>query len=154
MKHLLTFLVLLVMQVTASMADNNFGNFDPEKYNRELEAAITREAKLTPQEAQAFFPVYREMQNKLRELFNKGRELHHSCPVSEKDALAVIKGMDSNELEIKRVLQHYHARFLKVLPATKVLACIKAEERFNRNMMKDFARQVNERQKPSFRKKR
>ena len=38
--------------------------FDPERYQRELEAFICREACLTKQEAQAFFPLYRQMQQK------------------------------------------------------------------------------------------
>lgn len=155
MKKILTIAMLLLMHVTVSLADNNYGNFDPERYNRELEAAMTRDAKLTPQESQAFFPVFWEMQKKVRELFMKGRELARKRPASEAEALEIIKGIDANELAIKKLEQQYHARFLKILPASKVLACIRAEVRFNRNMMRDFAKQnVPNPQKPHFRPKK
>ena len=36
--------------------------------------------------------------------------------------------------------EQYHKQFMKVIPATKVLKLIRAEERFNRNMMRHFSR--------------
>ena len=40
--------------------------FSPEKFDAELQEFITAQAKLTPQEATKFFPIYKEMQGKQR----------------------------------------------------------------------------------------
>lgn len=112
--------------------------FDPQKYQDDLESFITKEAKLTPQEAQAFFPLFREMQQKLRGLYKKQRQLYRTPPTDENAALEAIKNGDCIDIKIKKILQTYHQNFLKVLPATKVLACIRAEEHFNRNMMRNM----------------
>lgn len=114
-------------------------SFDPEKYNRDLECAISKEAKLTPQEAQAFFPVFREFQQKQRELYKKQRQLHKACPKTEKEAQTIINDIDATDIAMHKLQQSYHARFLKILPATKVLACIRAEEAFTREMMRKVA---------------
>ena len=120
--------------------NDTFGKFDPEKYQRDLEAFITKEARLTPQEAQAFFPVFRELQAKQRAIYMKQRKPDKPAVFDNKLAMEAIRYHDMQEIEIKKLQQQYHNRFLKILPATKVLICIHAEERFNRNMMRNMTR--------------
>lgn len=117
-----------------------FGKFDPARYQRDLEAFITKEARLTPQEAQAFFPLYRELQAKQRAIYMKQKKLDKAMFIDNKVAMEAIRNHDAQEIEIKKLQQTYHNRFLKVIPATKVLICIHAEERFNRNMMRNMAK--------------
>ena len=112
--------------------------FNPKKYQEDLERFIAKEPKLTSQEAQNFFPLYRKMQQKLRELYKKQRQLYRTPPTDENAALEAIKNSDCIDVKIKKILQTYHQKFLKVLPATKVLAVIRAEEHFNRNMMRNM----------------
>lgn len=113
--------------------------FDPEKYQKDLECFIAGQAQLTQQEAQNFFPVLREMQKKMRDLGRQQRALlKKETFTNEKAALDAIKKGDEIDIQIKKLQQHYHARFLKILPATKVLKCIHAEERFNRNLMRNI----------------
>ena len=59
----LCFLFVSVM-LTMSMGAQDQQKFSPEKFDAELQEFITNEAKLTPQEAAKFFPIYMEMQNK------------------------------------------------------------------------------------------
>lgn len=114
--------------------------FNPEEYQRKLEAHITKFAGLTTQESQRFFPLFREMQQKQRTIFMKQRKRSWSMFSDNKAALEAITKHDEAEIQIKKLQQNYHKRFLKVLPASKVLKCIVAEEVFNRKMMKGFAR--------------
>ena len=140
MRHIFLTIVTMFALVLSVSADNlNEGKFDPERYNRELETFVVNEAKLTPQEAQAFLPLFREMLQKQRELFKKQRELQHKQPTDEQSALEAIKGMDCVDIQMKKLQQNYHNRYLKVLPAVKVFYCIKAVEHFNRDMMKKMA---------------
>lgn len=114
--------------------------FNPEEYNRKLECFITQEAKLTASEAQVFFPVFREMLEKQRAIYNKNRQLFKKGLANEQLALEIIRMRDEQEIQIKTLQQQYHTRFLKILPASKVLKCIYAEERFNRDMMRNMFR--------------
>ena len=57
--------------------------FSPEKFDMELHTFITEEAKLTPQEAAKFFPVYKEMQAKQRTLYKRQRSMERACPQDE-----------------------------------------------------------------------
>lgn len=144
------FLLIFVMFLSVVCADaqqqpqrNGAPRFNPEKFIADLERFISREAHLTQQEAAAYFPLMREMLDKQRELFKKHRQLERTVPHTDKEAMALITDMDKLDMEIKKVQTCYHAKFLKVLPATKVLACIKAEERFKHASMERMARGKN-----------
>lgn len=153
MKYIITLILALVM-VLPSPAQNNDSRqdertegrkdeqkkFDPERYQRELEACIIREACLTKQEAQKFFPLYREMLQKQRAIYMKKNVFDKAAYNDNKAAEAVILAYDERELSIKKLQLQYHKQFIKVMPATKVLKFIRAEERFNRNMMRNFSR--------------
>ena len=110
--------------------------FSPEKFDAELRAFITEEAKLTEQEAAKFFPVYKEMQDKQRVIFGRQGALVMSKPEGEKACLEAIRQSDENDLEMKRIQKVYHEKFLKMLPASKVYAILRAEVKFHRRLLK------------------
>lgn len=113
--------------------------FNPEQYQRDLECYITKKANLTQQEAQVFFPLFREMQTKQRALFKKPKHFDRKVFTDNNAAYEAILQFDEKELEIKKLQANYHKKFLKILPATKVLQCIHAEDEFNKKMMSKFA---------------
>ena len=110
--------------------------FSPEKFDAELQEAIVKEANLTEKETAEFFPVYKEMQKKQRELFDRQRKMGRDKPQDEKGCADAIRERDEVELEMKKIQQEYHNRFLEVLPAQKVYDILKAEDRFHRNMLR------------------
>ncbi len=112
--------------------------FSPEKYQADLEQFITKEAGLTAQEAAAFFPLLREMQEKQRAIYNQMKAEGMVKPADEKACKKAIQKRDQMELELKNIQQTYHNKFLSVLPASKVFDAIIAEERFNRRMFRNW----------------
>lgn len=120
--------------------------FDKERFIKEQEQYITTQAHLTPKEAAAFFPLFREMQEKQRELFMKHRQLERTKVQNNNDAKQLIKNLDNLELQIKQLQIKYHSKFYSVLPAMKVLECIKAEERFKHETMEKMARRKGKQQ--------
>ena len=110
--------------------------FDPKRFEADLEQFITTHAVLTPAEAAKFFPVYRQMMKKQRMLFDEMRRFHHVNPKDNDACADAIRRQDELDIEIKQLQQEYHARFMIVLPASKVLSVIKAEEQFHRQMFK------------------
>jgi Spy/CpxP family protein refolding chaperone len=105
--------------------------FSPEKFQADMEQFITQEANLTPQESAAFFPLFREMQNKQRGLFNRLRHLSKIKPVDDRGCRKVIDQMDDLEIQLKQIEQNYHVRFYKILPPSKVFDVISAEHNFH-----------------------
>lgn len=110
--------------------------FNPAKFEADLEQFITMNACLTPQEAAKFFPVYRQMMKKQRVLFDEVRRARQINPRDNEACAESIRKQDELDLQIKLLQQEYHARFMILLSPSKVLAVIKAEERFHRQMFK------------------
>ena len=112
--------------------------FSPEKYQADLEQYITKEACLTPQEAAAFFPLFREMQKKQRALYNKMRDDVRIKPTDEAACKKMIQKRDQVELELKSIQQTYHNKFFSVMPASKVFDVIKAEDNYHRGLLRNM----------------
>ena len=141
MKRMFLAIVVLTFCLIANAQDDKRftpGKFSPEKFDAALQHYITNEAKLTQQEAQKFFPVYREMQNMQRPLFDRQRKLVTEQPQDEASSLKAIRERDDIDIEMKRLQKTYHERFLELLPASKVYSIIKAEDNFYRNMFRRF----------------
>lgn len=145
MKRLFSMLILVMLTLSIGAQENKKQQqppqrFSPERFEAELQAYITKEANLTPQEAAKFFPVYKEMQEKQRVLFGRQSLQGFAKPQDEQGCLKSIKESDEIDLELKRIQQSYHLRFLELLPASKVYDILKAEQGFHRHMMRNWGR--------------
>ena len=141
MKKLLVFAVLMLMGVLGASAEEQ-QKFSPEKFQADLEQYITTEAGLTNEEAAKFFPLYREMQQKQRVVYNKMHELF-KLPHDEASCKRAVQRRDQLEIELKQIAQTYHNKFLRVLPASKVIGTIIAEDKFHRRAFRKLGQQRN-----------
>lgn len=141
MKKLLVFAVLMLIVVLGASAEEQ-QKFSPEKFQADLEQYITTEAGLTNEEAAKFFPLYREMQQKQRVVYNKMHELF-KLPHDEASCKRAVQRRDQLEIELKQIAQTYHNKFLRVLPASKVIGTIIAEDKFHRRAFRKFGQQRN-----------
>ena len=141
MKKLLVSTVLMLMVVLGAQAEEQ-QKFSPEKFQADLEQYITTEAGLTNDEAAKFFPLYREMQQKQRVVYNKIHELF-KLPHDEASCKRAIQRRDQLEIELKQIAQTYHNKFLRVIPASKVIGTIVAEDKFHRRAFRKFGQQRN-----------
>lgn len=128
--------LLVALTVAAQAPNSQPQRFSPEKFQADLEQYITKEACLTPQEAAKLFPVYREMQSKQRSVFERQRKLGWVKPADEKGCEKAIKQRDELDLELKRIQQTYHHKFLSIISASKLYDVINAEDRFHRQMLR------------------
>ena len=120
--------MLMMLSSIFSYAQQPQPKFDPAKFEADLQQYITTEAGLCASESQRFFPVYKEMRTKQKALFNQMRRYRKAELNSEKACEEAIKLQDRLDVEMKDLQQAYHQKFLKILPASKVLKVIKAEE--------------------------
>lgn len=139
MKKKLIYLLISLM-FTLNIGAQNQQKFSPEKFDAELHDFITSQAKLTPQEATKFFPIYKEMQGKQRAIYEKQRILGMQRPHDESSCLKAIRERDAIDLELKRIQQCYHEKFLEIMPASKLYEVLQAEDRFHRRMLRRFNR--------------
>ena len=139
MKKIL-FVVCSLLLALNLFAQQEKPNFDPAKFEAELEQFVTTEACLCPNEASAFFPVYREMRKKQKVIFDQIRRSRHTDTSNDKACEEAIQKQDRLDLEIKQLQQDYHNQFMRIIPASKVLKVIRAEEKFHRQYFRKMAK--------------
>lgn len=136
MAKMLFFATLMLGSLSISAQEKKRPPFNPKKFQAELEQYITTHAGLTPTEAAKFFPMYRQMAEKQRTLFDEMRRIHFVNPKDNGACAEAIRRQDELDIEMKQLQQYYHGRFMLILSPSKVFNVIKAEERFHRQMFK------------------
>ena len=137
MRKILLSIAVLLLSVSTALADNP-QKFSPEKSQADMEQFITKEAGLTADEAAKFFPLYREMQQKQRVVYKQIKEVWKEQPADEAAYKKAVEKRDEQEIQLKQILQSYHGKFFKVLPASKVYRVIIAEDKFHRNAFRQW----------------
>ena len=131
-------ITLLCLVFTLTLSAQGPQRFSPEKFQADLEQYIVTEANLTQQEAAKFLPLYREMQQKQRAVYERQRQLGWGKPADEKGCEKAIRQRDEYDLELKRIQQTYHNKFLSIISASKLYDVINAEDRFHRQMLRGW----------------
>ena len=144
MKRIATLMLILfctVSIVTAqeSKHNNNRRRFSPQEYQEQQKTFITEQAKLTPQEAEAFFPLYFDLQKKKwainKEARGNARFKRGETP-SEEQCVTMVNDFADAKVKIAQLEKEYIALYLKVIPAQKIMMIQHAEERFQREMLR------------------
>lgn len=146
------FLIILILLLTSPALvvgqnvpprDKCMEPISQEQYDRQLEQFIVQDAMLTPQEAADFFPVFEEMRQKQRVIYDELKRKGREYPISDEDCEEAIRDRDRLEIELKEIQQTYHNKFLSLLPASKVIRILNAEDRFHRDMLKGCGKDKN-----------
>jgi Spy/CpxP family protein refolding chaperone len=102
---------------------------------------LTQRLDLTPEEAQAFWPVYNDYQeerDKIKSAMRSARKAMRENPEDRSDA--ELAKMVDNEIAYKQqdldLLKKYHSEFKRVLPIRKVAMLYGSEEEFKRELLK------------------
>lgn len=137
MKKSLLILVCLMLALTGMAQEQKFS---PEKFEADMEAFITKEAKFSESEAAKFFPLFREMHQKQRGLYTKMRNYGKEKPATDDACAAAIRERDKLNIEKIQLEQTYHKKMMQVVSPSKVYDAIRAENKFHRQMMKGWQR--------------
>ncbi|MBQ0023623.1 MAG: hypothetical protein KBT29_10345 [Prevotellaceae bacterium] len=111
--------------------------FSPENFIKELKGFVTREAQLTPDEANKFFPLFFEMHEKTRKIQETQRDLiikSMRCDenkMSESDYAKIVDQLTKLEVSSKEVEHAYYKKFHTVLSWKKVYKVRNAINRFH-----------------------
>ena len=147
-KHLLTLLLLFFMAITASAQgqQRNKPHFSPEEFQAKQQAYITEKAGLTPEEAEAFFPLFFELQKKKFDLERGARKdfkKQRNEQMTEEECRKFVYNMADVKIEIAKLEREYIDKYLEVLPACKVRRVQHAENSFQRDLMKKMIEHRN-----------
>ena len=140
-KNLLTSLLLFFIALTASAQEQQKSrpHFSPEEFQAKQKAYITEKAELSPEEAEAFFPLFFELQKKKFDLERAARKdfkKNRNEQMSEEECRKFVYHMADTKVEIAKLEREYTDKYLEVLPACKVRKVLHAECTFQRDLIK------------------
>jgi hypothetical protein len=130
----LTLFIAFMFALSVGVKAQGKGGFNPARFEAELEHFITVEARLSPKEAAAFFPVYKEMRKKQMAYFSQDRFLRYVDVNDDKACAEALSKHDENDIAMKELQQEYHRKFLKILSPSKAFMVVRAEEKFHRQL--------------------
>ena len=134
-------MLLFFIAITASAQDNHRKrpHFSPEEFQAKQRAYITEKAELTTEEADAFFPLFFELQKKKFDLERNARKdfrKQRGEQMSEEECRKFVYNMADVKIEIAKLEREYTDKYLQVLSPCKVRRVQFAEGSFQRDLMK------------------
>jgi hypothetical protein len=105
----------------------------PDEFRAKQKEVITETARLTPQEAAAFFPVYFELQDRKRKLNDKmWKEIRRSKNdnITEAQYGEMIETISNTRIALAQLDEEYIGKFRKILSNKKIFLVQRAELRF------------------------
>lgn len=108
-------------------------------------AYITEQLNLTTEEAQKFWPIYNANEekqfvlrhNKMRSIISKFDE-NSIDKISEKEAISLIDQIETIDDELHNSKKLYIKELKTVISAKKIIKLKKAEDDFNKKLMKQY----------------
>lgn len=136
MKKIISVLCALALVGAVAFAQKSEKKGDKEQWREKVRAEqvalITEELNLTEAEAQAFWPVYNEVQAQRREAFKASIEAMKALKkgVDGNDAAQLLDNYVAAKDNCAKVDEQALQRYKKVLPIEKVAKLVLAEEKF------------------------
>lgn len=130
------------MSAAAQAPQRGGHRFSPEEFAQKCDCFITNEAKLTPQEAQKFLPLYHAMKDAQRKLMQEKGQLMREAMKDEsndKQNLKTLERIIAIDRQVVDIEHDYQKKMLKVLSPSKLLKVKGAEKKFERQMLHNMA---------------
>ncbi len=143
MKNAIITLLLLLPAVVWGQMENP-PQLTPEK-RKEIEsmkvAYLTSQMDLSPEEAQVFWPVYNQFRDEMDAHRKEGRKKYdlfrvNQDELSDSDMIEHMEYKFDHEREAIAIEEKYFKQFVEILSPQKVLAMMKAEEGFKRELLR------------------
>jgi Spy/CpxP family protein refolding chaperone len=135
-KHPTLIVSLLLLLLAGSIRAQDT---DPTPARQRIESAkialITNRINLSPDQAQAFWPIYNEYNAKKVELNKRIRQLNNQSVrgnLADADVMANLREMNTDRQKLADLDEEYQNRFLKVISARQAAELYNTERDFNR----------------------
>jgi len=145
MKHLKILTILFLLLSINFYAQDGRMKEKKDQIHALKVAFLTSELSLSSDVAEKFWPVYNDYDNKQFELrhqkmrgFMKRMNDESLDQMSEKDATAFLIQMENNEDELYQKRKKFISNLKGILSPVKIIKLKKAEEDFNRKLLKQY----------------
>ena len=142
MKALAKIIFMCLIAVSAAAQDDDLPQPVDKKGRDKIEAAriayITDQLQLTPEEAEKFWPIYREFAERRKEIRKELRETSKNAS-GQSDEEAVKQQLNAKQKELD-LEKDYSGRLLKVISAQKLRSLPQAERRFRQMILDQIQR--------------
>ena len=137
----IAWILIPVLITSTSFAQDNDKEKDKEDKIETLKIGfITKELNLTAAEAEKFWPVYNEMEAKMKEIRQSSRKINRELKegedkISNEDArkkLNTLFDNDQKELDLKK---EYSEKFIKIIGEKRTLKLLSLEHEFRRVLL-------------------
>jgi hypothetical protein len=148
MKPLLSILFVVVLAVGLNAQEGHL--ITREQIKTQKVAFITQQINLTVEEAQQFWPVYNDYENKKDEIQKKRhegiKELRHSKgKLAEKDLEKLADLQVNLKMSEAKLAEDFHVKIKKILPIAKVVKFYEAEFRFSNFLLREMRKKMENR---------
>lgn len=101
---------------------------------------ITKELNLTSAEAEKFWPLYNEMEDKMKEIRQSCRKINHEMrdsedKISNEDAKKKLNTLFENEQKELDLKKEYSEKFIKLIGEKRTLKLLSLEHEFRRVLL-------------------
>jgi hypothetical protein len=138
----ITCIGMILLFVTASLAQKHKGNRKEhkEKIQAMKVSYITEKLDLTPTEAQQFWPIYNEFDDKMESIHRAIRKTHKKDDsidnMTDAEVEEMVNTINKLRQEDLNIFKEYHSKFKAIIPIKKVAKLYKAEHDFKRELLK------------------
>ena len=142
MKKYLFSALLIIITITTASAQNNQKDrphFSPEEFKAKQQAYITEKAELSPEEAEAFFPLFFELQKQKFDLERNARKnfkKNRNEKMTEEECRSFVYNTADAKIEVAKLEREYVDKYLNILSPCKLRKVQRAEWLFQRDLMK------------------
>lgn len=143
-------IIFLCLLVTSAVAqgDDDLHQAQDTKVRDKIEAAriayITDQLQLTPDEAEKFWPIYREFAQRRREIRQELRDAARNSDPGKTDQEVVDQQFNTKQKELD-LEKDYSGRLLKVISAQKLRSLPQAERKFRQMILDQIQRRQMQR---------
>lgn len=149
MKRAIITLSLIIVTILATHAQEKQGQqggrrrFSPEQFQAKQRSYIIEKARLTQEEADAFFPLFFELQ---KEKFRIEREARSKVikergqRLTDEQCKELLMNNADARIKIAELEKEYITKYLKAVSAKKLLDIQRAERSFQNHMLKSLSR--------------
>jgi hypothetical protein len=140
----------LIIMMTISICKVSGQNPNIEKLNAYKIAFFTKKMNLTSQEAEKFWPVYNELQDKKFQIQQQKVQLNRNfnqngAVMTDKELTEAGDKFITLQVQESSLNQEYHNRFKEILPPAKIIRLYQAENQYKLQLLNE----LQDRQQPA-----
>lgn len=143
------FILMALYLISINLKADFQGSIDYENFKAKKIAFLTSSINLTPAEAEVFWPVYNEYEQKKYSLMQEKKEIEKKIrqnieTLTDQECIEISKKLAFFEKTEGELEVEYNLQFLKILPPKKVLKIGVAEMEFKGHLLREYRKDNRE----------